>query len=206
MSGRRSGFREPPNSQRLAGMSSDFAAIKGFLPWVYEQNREHVRWLDEVVREGDIVVTHHLPSARSVAAKYEGDPLNAFFVSADGPPHRGAAASAVGSRPHARVLEVLASEPPRSSAIPSATRARRIPHSMTDAGRRRFARSELAPAGRDPIPDGSISHARGQSSRRLLPLPAAPATGARPGAASGANPPGRSCARREGEEGGQNLP
>lgn len=75
-------FREPPNSHRLAGMFMDFAAIKGFLPWVYEQNREHLRWLDEVVREGDIVVTHHLPSARSVAAMYEGDPLNAFFVSA----------------------------------------------------------------------------------------------------------------------------
>lgn len=75
-------FREARNSRRLASTLSDFAAISGFVPWVYEQNREHVRWLEEVVREGDIVVTHHLPTARSVAPRYVGDPLNVFFVCA----------------------------------------------------------------------------------------------------------------------------
>ncbi|MGC3998071.1 MAG: hypothetical protein QM767_11510 [Anaeromyxobacter sp.] len=73
-------FRDGPNNPRLAGMLSDFAAIGGFVPWVYDQNRQHLAWLEEVVREGDIVVTHHLPSRRSVAPRYEGDPLNAFFV------------------------------------------------------------------------------------------------------------------------------
>ncbi|MGC3998060.1 MAG: metallophosphoesterase [Anaeromyxobacter sp.] len=73
-------FRDGPNNPRLAGGLSDFAEIEGFVPWVYDQNRQHVAWLDEMVREGDIVVTHHLPSRRSVAHRYEGDPLNAFFV------------------------------------------------------------------------------------------------------------------------------
>lgn len=73
-------FREGPDHPRLASMLSDFSEISGFVPWVYEQNRLHVAWLNEVVREGDIVVTHHLPSRRSVAPKYEGNPLNAFFV------------------------------------------------------------------------------------------------------------------------------
>lgn len=73
-------FRDGPRNQRLAGMLSDFAEITGFVPWVYEQNRAHIAWLNEVVREGDIVVTHHLPSARSEARKYKGAPTNVFFV------------------------------------------------------------------------------------------------------------------------------
>lgn len=73
-------FRDGPHTRRLAGMMSDFSRIEGFVPWVFEQNRQHVAWLYEVVREGDVVVTHHLPSRRSVAPRYEGDPLNAFFV------------------------------------------------------------------------------------------------------------------------------
>lgn len=73
-------FREGPTNQRLAGMLSDFSAIGGFVPWVYEQNRSHIAWLDEIVRKGDIVVTHHLPSTESVAARYRGDPTNVFFV------------------------------------------------------------------------------------------------------------------------------
>jgi hypothetical protein len=73
-------FRERPEIPRLAGMLSDFAEIGDFVPWVYEQNRSHVAWLNEVVRDGDVVVTHHLPSRRSVGPKYERDPLNVFFV------------------------------------------------------------------------------------------------------------------------------
>jgi hypothetical protein len=70
-------FPDGPTNQDLAADFSDFEAIKGFVPWVYEQNRAHVAWL---VRGGDIVVTHHLPSPRSVPATYEGDPTNVFFV------------------------------------------------------------------------------------------------------------------------------
>jgi len=73
-------FREGREHHRLAGMLSDFAAITEFVPWVYEQNRAHMAWLNEVVREGDIVVTHHLPSPRSVPETYTGDPTNVFFM------------------------------------------------------------------------------------------------------------------------------
>jgi Icc-related predicted phosphoesterase len=73
-------FRESPGHPRLAGMLSDFSAITEFVPWVYEQNRAHAAWLDETVREGDVVVTHHLPAPGSVAPQYVGDPLNTFFL------------------------------------------------------------------------------------------------------------------------------
>jgi predicted phosphodiesterase len=73
-------FREIRGYQRLAGMISDFAAIADFVPWVFEQNRAHVAWLNETVRDGDIVVTHHLPAPTSVAPRFQGDALNAFFL------------------------------------------------------------------------------------------------------------------------------
>lgn len=73
-------FRERRGYQRLAGMMSDFSAITDFVPWVFEQNRQHVEWLNEAVHEGDIVLTHHLPAPGSVAERYIGDPLNAFFL------------------------------------------------------------------------------------------------------------------------------
>lgn len=38
-------------------------------------------YLRNEIQEGDIVVTHHLPSYNSVAHRFIGDPLNMFFVS-----------------------------------------------------------------------------------------------------------------------------
>jgi UDP-2,3-diacylglucosamine pyrophosphatase LpxH len=64
----------------LTAEMSDFSAIKNFRSWVYRKNEEHERWLREAVCEGDVVVTHHIPSARSVPAKHARDPLNVFFV------------------------------------------------------------------------------------------------------------------------------
>lgn len=59
---------------------NDFRAITSFEPWVYEENEATVRYLSHVVVEDDVVVTHHLPSYRSVARQYVGSPANAFFV------------------------------------------------------------------------------------------------------------------------------
>lgn len=59
---------------------ADFSAIQEFVPWVYDENRRHRRWLSRAVRAGDIVVTHHLPSVRSVHSHFSSSPLNRFFV------------------------------------------------------------------------------------------------------------------------------
>ena len=63
-----------------AGVLADFVHIGRFVPWVYERNRESVAYLEQSVRHGDVVVTHHLPSQRCVAPKYAGHPTNAFYV------------------------------------------------------------------------------------------------------------------------------
>lgn len=74
-----------PGSRDLAARMSDFQVIKEFRPWVYRQNEEHVAWLTEVVREGDVVVTHHLPSRLSVAPRFQADPLNIYYLCELGP-------------------------------------------------------------------------------------------------------------------------
>jgi len=59
---------------------NDFKLIKNFESWVYDENIYTTSFLAQVVRPDDIVVTHHLPSYRSVADAYKGSSLNPFFV------------------------------------------------------------------------------------------------------------------------------
>lgn len=48
---------------------------------MYLENRDFRLFLNENLKQGDIVVTHHLPCSGSVAAEYAGDQLNRFFLS-----------------------------------------------------------------------------------------------------------------------------
>ena len=41
---------------------SDFSVIRDFQSWVYEENARAVTFFRRELREGDVVVTHHLPS------------------------------------------------------------------------------------------------------------------------------------------------
>ena len=58
---------------------NDFNLIEDFEEWVYDENRQAVRFFHRELAPGDIVVTHHLPSKRSIAPQYKDDPLNAYF-------------------------------------------------------------------------------------------------------------------------------
>lgn len=62
-----------------SGMN-DFRVIRDFESWVYAENARCIDYLERTVRPGDVVVTHYLPSYRSVAPRYVGSPLNPFFV------------------------------------------------------------------------------------------------------------------------------
>lgn len=74
-------FPPSPEAELHRGRLNDFHQIRDFDPWVYETNEQATAFLDRVGATADVVVTHHLPSARSVAREYEGSPFNAFFVS-----------------------------------------------------------------------------------------------------------------------------
>src|SRR5262249_42731445 len=62
---------------------ADFALIESFVPWVHEAHARNVAFLEENVRQGDVVITHFVPHPRSVAPQYVGNPLNRFFVAGD---------------------------------------------------------------------------------------------------------------------------
>lgn len=60
---------------------NDFNAIEDFEPWVYREHARALSLLRKQLRADDVVLTHHLPSQRSVAAQYANSTLNPFFVS-----------------------------------------------------------------------------------------------------------------------------
>jgi predicted MPP superfamily phosphohydrolase len=70
---------DPLNAVYAVGMS-DFFRIKGFVPWVYERHRACRAFLERELQEGDIVLTHHMPSPSLIAPQYLGSPLNRFFA------------------------------------------------------------------------------------------------------------------------------
>lgn len=65
----------------LASSWSDFLCIKGFKNWVYEENAKAVTFFRREMREGDIAITHMLPTFLSVHPSWAGSQTNAFFVS-----------------------------------------------------------------------------------------------------------------------------
>lgn len=54
--------------------------IPDFKLWVYEECKKAISFLEKNIKERDIVITHHLPSHRSVHPKWKGSLLNNFFV------------------------------------------------------------------------------------------------------------------------------
>jgi predicted MPP superfamily phosphohydrolase len=67
------------NAVKLFKTWSDFSNIKDSHK-IFERNAIAKKFLQENVREGDIVTTHTAPSFLSVPPRYAGDPYNAFFV------------------------------------------------------------------------------------------------------------------------------
>lgn len=73
-------FRHDPASERYQRAVPDFGQITAFESWVYAENARLLALLERELREGDIVVTHHLPTRHSVVAAFADSPLNAFFL------------------------------------------------------------------------------------------------------------------------------
>jgi Icc-related predicted phosphoesterase len=74
-------FPDQPSNYRYEDMLNDFRMIRGFKEGVYVAHTQARQFLGSELRAGDVVVTHHLPSAESVSARHKKSPLNRFFVS-----------------------------------------------------------------------------------------------------------------------------
>lgn len=58
----------------------DFSEIKNTSS-IFEENDKFLEFINSVqLDEDDVVVTHHLPSSKSVPEQYKYDPLNCYFV------------------------------------------------------------------------------------------------------------------------------
>ena len=73
-------FERRPDAAQFKRSMADFGQIAGFESWVYDENGRMRRLLAAELRETDVVVTHHLPTQRSVPPRFSSSPLNAFFV------------------------------------------------------------------------------------------------------------------------------
>lgn len=73
-------FRKTMDSVLCQNKTNDFRMIREFTRDVYDVNKRHLSFLHENVCTGDIVVTHHLPSLRSVPDMYIDSPTNCYFV------------------------------------------------------------------------------------------------------------------------------
>ena len=60
---------------------ADFMTISGFKPWVYREHEKCSKWLRDTVRDGDVVITHHLPSYKCVSPRWQNSLDNCFFAS-----------------------------------------------------------------------------------------------------------------------------
>jgi len=73
-------FRNVPDSPQYEKMLNDFYQIGNAHKRIYEENTKAIEFLEETVTGDDIVLTHHMPVIESVHPKYEGSPLNRFFL------------------------------------------------------------------------------------------------------------------------------
>jgi len=59
---------------------ADFMHIHGLESWVYDANRQFINFLSDNLTSKDVVISHHLPSQKSVAPMYKGNALNSYFL------------------------------------------------------------------------------------------------------------------------------
>jgi predicted phosphodiesterase len=72
-------FPDPKNPGLERGLN-DFRTIHNFRSEVYAEHAAFRAHLEAKLQKGDIVVSHHGPSERSVPPQYKGDPGNCYFV------------------------------------------------------------------------------------------------------------------------------
>ncbi|MBV6625934.1 MAG: metallophosphoesterase [Rivularia sp. (in: Bacteria)] len=70
-------YKRTPEACKQETTKKQFQIISSFNPWVYQQNQAAREFL--VTVDADIIITHHLPSSKSVEPKYKND-SNCFYV------------------------------------------------------------------------------------------------------------------------------
>jgi len=73
----------PPtvDAERLSEKWAEFEIIPNWKSWVYQAYQEARNFLYKNIDEGDVVITHYLPSSKSVADRFKLFESNCYFVS-----------------------------------------------------------------------------------------------------------------------------
>ena len=66
-------FEDTPQNAMSYRLMNDCRRIQGFSKWVWEVSRNSAKYLRDNVQEGDVVVTHHAPSERSISENYRNN-------------------------------------------------------------------------------------------------------------------------------------
>jgi len=72
----------PGAHQIISRRMNDFVQITDLIKdpyWLYKQNEDAVLFLADNIKEGDVVVTHHLPSAQLISPEYGGSDTNCAY-------------------------------------------------------------------------------------------------------------------------------
>ena len=73
-------FPSAPDEFKYRKYLSDFSYIERFTSWVYDHNEAAQEALRDNIQQGDVVVTHHAPSQKSIIFEYRNEPTNIFYV------------------------------------------------------------------------------------------------------------------------------
>lgn len=73
-------FKDDPVGHFYKRDMADFEFIPNFTKWIYKENAKTLKYLKANVTADDVVVTHHLPSLKSISPRFTNSPLNYFFV------------------------------------------------------------------------------------------------------------------------------
>jgi predicted phosphodiesterase len=72
-------FPRSPEVETRKQFLNDFKHIKNFESWVYDENQTAIELF--INRTVDVVISHHLPSYRSVDERYQNSTANCYYVS-----------------------------------------------------------------------------------------------------------------------------
>lgn len=73
-------FEKTDDALRYKLALNDFRCIVDCDPMVFDKYIESVQFLKNNIQKDDIVITHHLPTYKSVAPTYKNSPYNCFFA------------------------------------------------------------------------------------------------------------------------------
>lgn len=73
-------YPDLPDARKYKHWLTDFKTIKNLEDWIWTAFEESTLFLKNNLRDGDIVVTHHMPFEDSISKRYKGEISNCFFL------------------------------------------------------------------------------------------------------------------------------